>query len=341
MKRCNTCTFFVLSILFMFSMASCKKEKREDPVIKENRKTDTQLSLEGKRILYINSYHKGNTWSDGIERGVVETLDKSGVELKIIYMDTKRNPSEKFKQDAAKQAVRIIDEFDPHVVITSDDNAAKYVIKPYYLNKKRHFVFCGINWDASVYGFPTEYITGMVEVTPVQLIMNPLLKYTRGPRVGLLVTDTLSEHRHKEHFEKVLDITFNQVRFIKTYGELKKSYREMQGTNDALLLGTYEHLAGFDLAEFTEFAYNELRIPTGSEALIAAEYSVLVYSVSPMEHGRFAANRALEIIRGEDFSHPPVIHNQEGDLYLNLTFADKLDIIFEPELIQNATRVFK
>ncbi len=46
------------------------------------------------RILYINSYHRGYIWSDGIEQGLRERLNNSGrkIDVYVEFMDTKRFP---------------------------------------------------------------------------------------------------------------------------------------------------------------------------------------------------------------------------------------------------------
>ncbi len=46
-------------------------------------------------------------------------------------MDTKRNTSEEFKQEAALKAKALIESSNPDVVIVSDDNAVKCLVQPY------------------------------------------------------------------------------------------------------------------------------------------------------------------------------------------------------------------
>ena len=67
-------------------------------------------ALAKKKVLFINSYHRGYDWSDGIAQGILDTFgatmksngevdnSESKVILKIFYMDTKLNKSEKFKK---------------------------------------------------------------------------------------------------------------------------------------------------------------------------------------------------------------------------------------------------
>lgn len=92
----------------------------------------TAQDYAGKRILYVNSYHVGFEGSDPITDGIQVVLERAKVNLKVIYMDTKRNPSDEFSRAAALKAKTVIEEFQPDVVIASDDNASKYLIMPYY-----------------------------------------------------------------------------------------------------------------------------------------------------------------------------------------------------------------
>jgi two-component system cell cycle sensor histidine kinase/response regulator CckA len=47
---------------------------------------------EKKTVLYLNSYHNGYHWSDGLLEGIRTVLNKSSykVDLQIEYMDTKK-----------------------------------------------------------------------------------------------------------------------------------------------------------------------------------------------------------------------------------------------------------
>ena len=148
------------------------------------------------KLLYVNSYHKGYQWSDDIEKGLIKALgvkthadgsidpSQSKVQLSVFRMDTKLNTSEAFKQKAGLEAKALIELWRPDIVVTSDDNAAKYLILPHYMNSKIPFVFCGLNWDATVYGFPTPNVTGMVEVTPLLDTIEILQRYAKGNRIG-------------------------------------------------------------------------------------------------------------------------------------------------------------
>ena len=77
----------------------------------------------GKKILYVDSYYDDYDWSQGLTSGIKSVLDGTGVELKIVRMDTKRNPAEEFKKKAGEDAHLAIEVFKPDVLMVSDDNA--------------------------------------------------------------------------------------------------------------------------------------------------------------------------------------------------------------------------
>ncbi|WP_321418637.1 hypothetical protein [uncultured Desulfobacter sp.] len=93
------------------------------------------VTAERKKLLYINSYHKGYQWSDSIEKGLLKALgiefdpdsnpiDTSlgPVQIKIVRMDTKLNKEEAFKKKEALKAKAVIETWQPDIVVTSDDN---------------------------------------------------------------------------------------------------------------------------------------------------------------------------------------------------------------------------
>ena len=58
----------------------------------------------GKKVLFVDSYHEGYAWSDGITNSIKQTLEGSGVELKIFRMDTKRNRSDESKKSCGPES---------------------------------------------------------------------------------------------------------------------------------------------------------------------------------------------------------------------------------------------
>ena len=157
--------------------------------------TTAPANYAGKKIVFIDSYHQGYEWSDGVEDGIHSVLDGTGVDLKIVRLDTKRNPDMEFGKQAGAQAKAEIDAFKPDVVIASDDNAQKYVIVPYYKGTNQPVVFTAVNWDASAYGYPASNVTGMIEVELPGQVVEQLKSHAKGTRVGLISIDSETERK--------------------------------------------------------------------------------------------------------------------------------------------------
>jgi len=292
--------------------------------------------FEGKKVLFINSYHKGYEWSDGIELGVRQGLEGSGVQLITFQMDSKNNADEDFIKRMALEVKALIERTKPDVVISADDNAFKYVIQPFYKGEEIPVVFCGLNWDASVYGAPYKNTTGMVEVSLIESLINNLKQFTKGKRIGYLSSDTLSEHKDGENIRKQLHIDLDKEVYVKTFEQWKESVLQMQKDVDMLLIVNNAGIKGWDQTEAEEFVLKKNTLPTGTmnEWMIATALIGLLKS--PEEQGEWSAQTALQILNGEKPSEISLVKNKRGTFVLNFILADALDIIFSPALIRQA-----
>jgi ABC-type uncharacterized transport system substrate-binding protein len=289
----------------------------------------------GKRILYIDSYHEGWPWNDRIASGIAKVLDGTGVELQIFYMDSKRNTEEEYKIRIGRQVRQLIEDWNPDAVIASDDNAAKYVIAPYFMESSLPFVFCGINWDPTIYGFPTSNVTGIIEVNLVDKMLKQLSRYSRGNRIGYLASDTYTERQDAEHYKNILGIELTEEVFVTSYQEWKVQFSELQDKVDILIVGT-PGLGDFDYVDAEQFILANTSIPTGSMNEFIMPYALLGYLKVPEEFGIWSAQTALQIIDGTPPSEIPMTTNQRFELILNLKVADRLGIIFSTSLLKNA-----
>lgn len=311
-------TKLVWAMIFMLSMANAASAQ----------------NYEGKKILYVNSYHIGFEGSDPITEGIQTVLEKYRVDLRIIYMDTKRNHSEEFSKSAALKAKAVIEEFRPDVVIASDDNASKYLIMPYYKEADLPFVFCGVNWDASVYGFPYKNVTGMIEVALVSEILKHLKKYAKGERIGFIAGDTLSERKNLEYYIKRFDIPFAQIYLAKTFDEWKQSYLKLQSEVDMALMTSHVGIADWNDREARAFAESHVKIPIGTEHRWSMPFALVGVAKDFNEMGVWSAHAALKILDGVPPSKIPMTANKKGQLLFNARMADRLGITSIPPLAE-------
>ncbi len=294
----------------------------------------------GKRILLIDSYHKGYPWSDGVIKGAREVLDQSGADIKIIHMDTKRNKGDEFSTQAALQAKAVIEDFKPDVVIACDDNAAKYLIAKHYKDAKLPFVFCGINWDASAYGFPYKNVTGMLEVTSVEELVDLLRTFAKGNRIGFLAEDSETDRKEGKIYKDIFKERFQDV-YVKTFDEWKQAYLDFQKSADILIHYNFGTLTAWDDKAAAQFVEKNARIPSGAFKEDMMSHSMLGYLKVPEEQGIWSAKTALRILDGTPPSSIAIVKNKQGNIILNARIAQKVNADIPFELFQSAIKVIE
>jgi len=327
----------VVALLGMLLLGACGGDKKASSEATADQQGETALSkYAGKKIYWIESYHEGYAWSDGVSRGIHKVLDGTGVQLRVMHMDTKRNPSVAYAEFVGKQVKADLEAFKPDVVIASDDNAQKYVVVPFFKGTDLPVVFCGVNWDASVYGYPTTNVTGMVEVElPAQLI-EQLKPYAKGSRVAYLTVDSETERKVVQAYN---DRFFNgqlQAVWVTTYDELTAKFLELQQEADIVFLGNNAGIDRWDEAEARQFFVENTQVPTGAVYDWLAPYVLITLAKQADEQGEWAAQTALRILDGTPPSDIPLVENQRGFLYVNLDIAGKLGIVFPPATLRNA-----
>ncbi len=298
---------------------------------------DVQGKYAGKKVLYISSYHEGYPWADGIVAGLRSVFDGTGVDMKIVYLDTKRNPDVAYGQAAGLKAKGEVDAFKPDVIIASDDNAQKYVVVPYLKGGAIPVIFNGINWDASAYGYsPANNITGMVEVELPDQMVSLLRAYAKGDRLGYLTIDSETERKVVDIYNQRFFKGQMQTYWVKTQDEFKAAFITAQTEQDMLFMGNNAGSDKWDEAEMKKFVLDNTTIPTGSINDWMAPYSLLTLAKSSNEQGEWSAQTALRILDGTPVKDIPFVENKKGGLMANLLIADKLSVVFAPSLLKNA-----
>lgn len=295
-----------------------------------------QAQVSGKKVLFVNSYHEGYEWSDGIERAARATLQAAGAQVRFFRMDTKRHQDEAFRKQAGEKAKAEIDAFKPDAVILSDDMAVKYVLVPFYKGSAIPFVFCGVNWDATKYGFPMKNATGMVEVALVKNLIDALADYGKGRRIGFLTADNETEHIDAPYYKKQLGIEFTSERFVKTFAEWKAAFAKMQGEVDILFLSTNAGIADWSDKEAADFASANAKVVSGTIYDFMMPYAMLGYAKVAEEQGAWAAKAALEVLQGKEPGSIAITPNKQAKILINPRLAAKAGVIFKPELVRNA-----
>lgn len=298
--------------------------------------------LAGKKLLFIDSYNEGYAWSDGIERGVRSALEGTGVELKVVRMDTYRIPGEEHAKKAAEEIKGVIEEWKPDIVVAADDNASKYIIVPFFKGGDLPFVFNGVNWRCDQYGFPASNVTGMIEVAPARELIGHLKPFAKGGKIGYIAMDNPNNRRELGFFGEFLDLEFDGVKWPTSAEEFKAQFLELQEEVDIIFIdsdgGAWSDEEKKDIQAF--MAANT-KVPTGTCIDFMAEYVMLGFSKMPEEQGEWSTKAALRILGGTPVSDIPVVPNTKGSLTINVPVVNNLGVELPYELVELATRVIE
>lgn len=301
--------------------------------------TGIRAAQDVKKILYIASYNtEKNEWSRGIKSGIEKVLTPvDNIVLEIFNMNTRLAKTDKEKELAALKAKKHIERFQPDVVIISDDNAAKFLLQPYYKDSSLPFIFCGINWESDTYGLPYSNTTGMIEVQLIKEIVNALSPYAKGTKVGCLRGDTMTNRKEQKHFDQLVGTPMD-VRYVNNLEQWKEAFLQLQQDVDMLILGSLRALDTGDVSldHIANFTYANTAIPTASYDEFMNRVSLFTLSTVPEEQGIWAATQALQVLNGTPPAAIPLVQNKKAKRFLHMKLAGKLNIKFPYELVENA-----
>ncbi|HEB57818.1 MAG TPA: hypothetical protein ENJ01_01200 [Gammaproteobacteria bacterium] len=285
------------------------------------------LPATAARCLLVMSYHQGYAWNDGVERGVRNVIGEQ-CELRVFYMDTKRNKDADFARQKALEAKAIIETWKPDVVIATDDNASRYLVQPWYRDADTPFVFAAVNWTAKKYGYPYRNVTGMIEVAPIIPMLRTVSHVLPIHRHALyLGADTFTEQKNYQRFKDIYGQQGIQVDalFASTLAQWQQHYLKGQDY-DFIILGSNAGINDWNAAEAARFALENAKVLTVSNHHWMSPYAMYSITKIPEEQGEWAAEIALAITRGMDPARIPIVPNRKWKIYINEGLARRAGI---------------
>ena len=210
------------------------------------------VNVNKPRVLVLHSYDTEYSWTRDISTGLTRTFSNKAYTMRWHYMDTKRNPDEAFKQRAGLLARRIIDDWNPTVIIAIDDDAQRYAVKNYVDHPKIKIVFAGINGEIAPYGYDkAQNVTGILERKQWQSVKNLIGESVR-PRVPAgravkiaYVGDTSGSVKEDTQFLEAFDwqpFVLHRSKLVKTFDEWKTDVRRAEAEADVLITTNYRRI---------------------------------------------------------------------------------------------------
>ncbi len=285
------------------------------------------LQAAEQRCLLLFSYHSGYQWNDGIERGAVRELGDA-CEIRRFYLDSKRNKSPQIIEQRAQEALQLIEQWEPDLVIAADDNAARYVVAPHLKGKDLPVLFCGINWEANRYGFPAENVSGMIEVSPIVPLIKVALQQVPidADHAHFLAADVLTQHKEFERFKYELERKGIELEgyFAETMEDWVRLYTRAQRERGILVMGNPVGIQGWDLQQALErVEQHGLRSFSISTYSWMKDLAHLSMTKVAEEQGEWVALQARRVLQGIPISDVPMTTNKRWEVYVNQELLDR------------------
>lgn len=290
------------------------------------------------RILILHSYDPGYAWVRDVNVGLNRVLtERYRYQLRWHYMDTKRRPSEAFKENAGIAARNVIAEMQPDVVIALDDDAQKYAARFFINDAHTQIVFAGVNNQASDYGYDrAQNVTGILERLPLSAIKEALqasgnFKHLDRP-VRIAFLGDQSESVHGDLLQlRAFDwapMHLQATSQIATWPEWQARVKNLATTADVILMMGYRRIyrsAGHSELvppqEVVTWSEANSAIPVISgNAFFTEDGGMLAIGTSPYEQGEEAARKALQIVlEGKQAHDLPITKAEQFIVTMNGT----------------------
>lgn len=270
------------------------------------------------RLLILHSYDSSYSWTRDVDVGIRRVLGgRNDYAVRWYYMDTKRHPWKDYKVNEGKAVIKLIERWQPSVVIAVDDDAQEYAMKHFANHPEVRIVFAGVSDSLEHYGYDkAANVTGILERKPFSALKESLLllgaqraQATQARPLRIMFLGDASESvRNDERLFAATDWAPIQVlpsRLAQTFGEwqdgvrfanenevdfvVTANYRKLLRSRDGKELVKPEEVLGW-----TEEHARPLVV--GTNGFFAEDGGIIAIGTSPYEQGEVALEMARQIL---------------------------------------------
>jgi len=204
----------------------------------------------GRKVLVLNSYHRGYYWSDYILESIGAEFEKAGSDVVLIveYMDMKYNDPEDVYSTLYELYKTKFADVEFEAIITSDNDAFAFLLK--YrdkLFKDVPVVFCGVNDFKESMIADQKQITGVTETLDILRNFDMIMRLYPDVKNIVVVCENTNKVAYDEivsAFPKYQDrLNFTILRDV-TFEELGSSLRGIGDDSVVLFAGFTTDVAG-------------------------------------------------------------------------------------------------
>lgn len=292
------------------------------------------LAEERYRVLVVQSYEADYLWEIEIREELEKALEHKA-DLSFFYLNTKSNFADGKKR--AEEAYALFKRLNPDGVIAVDDNAQSLFVVPYLKDKTDvPVIFCGVNEDPDLYGYPASNVTGVLERYHFEEILAFNRQIAgRTERFAVMVNKSPLASTMVRLLEKRTSFSAELIAILQpeTVEEAEQMAREYREQVDLLLLLTLKGICNnkglpVDDTQAIAAVVREFAKPTAATAEFVIKHGALSgVLASGQEQGWRAADLLLKAMSGVSIAELPITKNYFGRRMVNVTTMKSLDIV--------------
>ncbi|WP_040950811.1 ABC transporter substrate binding protein [Gorillibacterium massiliense] len=295
--------------------------------------------LDGKKVLIINSYHKGMVWTDDQTQGIMDAFGASGISATLFteYMDWKRNPTLENQRIFLENIRNKYERASIDLVMTTDDAALKFALDHRQeLFPEAPIIFSGVNpigiKDLIGSNWKVTGVTENIDPTATinaALTVNPKLSKVylafdqseSGKSTGALVTEKINAMN--------LGLTIIPMDSL-SYEQMIEQARQLNKEDSIILMTTYYHDSTGRTAEFDKIAQalsDSSQVPVYHLYDFGLNHGAVGGSMlSGTLQGKEAAALAVRVLGGANPDGIPIVSNPATRLAFDYNVLKRLDI---------------
>ena len=296
------------------------------------------------KVLVVMSYDDTYPWEQEVRDGIESVLN-GRCELTYSYMDTNRYSD--VGPQKAEEAYKLYQQLQPDGVIAVDDNAQSMFVVPYLKDKAQTPVmFCGVNAEPDVYGYPATNVSGMLERLHIfetvlfaqQLV--PSLKTFAIVQKNSSTAEMLVQQieQEQETYPAKLIGHYRPT----TLAEALKIAAELKTQADVLFYETFDKISDENGQLLTDAQVLPMIAAAFGKPLIGNNaYHIrdgVLCAVIKLgeEQGSVAAQKLLQALGGTPVSDIPIERNKKGKRIINVTALRRFGLKPKPIALQGA-----
>lgn len=283
-------------------------------------------NLNKPRVFIVHSYDLDYSWVRDIDEGFKRVFSKGkSYNIRYFYMNTKRNPSNEYKERTGEAVVKMVREWNPDILITVDDDAQKYVATHFLDDPKIKIVYTGVNAFPKDYGFDkANNVTGILERLPFEAFKEVFLQILpKNKHKVMHIADSSSTSVFIQHEVEAYNwspLILTETILCDTLEDWDKAIDRANREADILFVTHYHTLKdknGIVINPADVIVHTEPRLKKpaiGSWGFYVEDGGMMAVAVSPFEQGEEAARMAVKII--DEHIKPTDIAIMTGRLFV-------------------------